>query len=84
MGSSFGEPFSVSIIHLAQYLLVITLGTQSVIRWNKAMRRIQLQSDAASFRPRELREYGEPVLRRSIQLEVRLTFWQRLQRAFGL
>jgi hypothetical protein len=48
------------------------------------MRQIPLHSDAASFRPRELREYGEPVLRRSIQLEVRLTFWQRLQRAFGL
>ncbi|MEY3234901.1 MAG: hypothetical protein RL230_2172 [Pseudomonadota bacterium] len=48
------------------------------------MRRIQLNSDEVSFRPRELRDYSEPVLRRSIQLEVRLTFWQRLKRAFGL
>jgi hypothetical protein len=48
------------------------------------MRQIPLHSDAASFRPRELRDYSEPVLRRSIQLQVRLTFWQRLQRAFGL
>ena len=30
--------------------------------------KIQLNSDEVSFRPRELRDYSEPVLRRSIQL----------------
>jgi len=37
----------------------------------------------ASFRPRELRDYSEPVIRPSIRLQVRPTFWQRLLRAFG-
>jgi hypothetical protein len=41
-------------------------------------------SSEASFRPRELKDYSEPMVRPAIQLKVRLTFWQQLRRAFGL
>ncbi|MCA3695774.1 hypothetical protein [Aquidulcibacter sp.] len=38
----------------------------------------------ASFRPRELRDYSEPVVRPSIRLQVRPTFWQQLRQTLGL
>ena len=69
---------------MAQYLLVIALDTQNVIRGSKAMRDTPRYTVEASFRPRELRDYNEPVLGPSIRLQVRLSFWQRLMRAVGL
>jgi hypothetical protein len=38
----------------------------------------------ASFRPRELRDYSEPMIRPAIRLQVRPTFWQQLRQVFGL
>jgi hypothetical protein len=83
-GSSCGEPFFGSVYRMAQYLLAIALDTQDVIRGSKAMRNTPRYTVEASFRPRELRDYNEPVLGPSIRLQVRLNFWQRLMRAVGL
>lgn len=37
----------------------------------------------ASFRPRQLRDYNEPVVRPGLRLQVRPSFWQRLWKALG-
>ncbi len=48
------------------------------------MRTAPRHTAEASFRPRELRDYSEPVVRPTVRLQVRPTFWQRLLRFLGL
>lgn len=47
------------------------------------MRTAPRHTTEASFRPRELRDYSEPVIRPAVRLQVRETFWQRLWKALG-
>jgi hypothetical protein len=40
-------------------------------------------SEEASFRPRKLQDYSEPVTRPAVRQNVQPTFWQKLLKAIG-